>query len=370
MKSHFYHHTFWKHFSAFADIFNDMSVFVYNKERTAAIGKKNVPVIIAPKEKVISNLLVNGLDKPQSNNQLPKISVFWNSIEPDLENRARGLKSDRRLLIETTVDEDGKTKKREVYSDLQTVPYKMGIELVIWTKYQDEAVQLLENILPFFNPELPISIYERAVGIERKCSVKLISVAPNFVGDLNEPDRRIVQYNLSFVMECNLYRPLAISGDIQKVSITVASATNPHTFSGDVIYTTTLGISGEILDDGIRQCIIGFDSLEEKTDNPNTYEDETRYPLDTELALRTIRLDELDYLNNVLIPTLTEGTSAYNVAISRRDLVNLQIDTDVNTTTSLSLSGQGHLEPLYNVGDNLAHDYYNIINSNNPTNDG
>mgnify|MGYP003949093987 CR=1 FL=1 len=344
-----------------------MSVYVYNDERTKAIGRKAVPLYIAPKEKVVSNLIVNGMDKPQSDNQLPKMSVYWNSMEPNLDERARGMKMDRHLLIETEVDEGGKKVSKQIYTDLQTVPYKMGIELTIWTKYEDEAVQLLENILPFFTPELPVSLYERAVGIERKVSVKLISQSHNYVGDLNEPDRRVIQHNLSFTMECNLYRPLMVAGDIQKVSVRVADAYNVNSFAGDVIYATSLGISGEITDD-IRQCIIGFDSLEDKPDNPNTFEDESRQPLDYEVALRTARLDELTYLNDVLIPSLTPGTSSYNTAISRRDLVAVQIDTDVNTTTSIHLSGEGLLVPLYNSGESLAHDYYNIMTSLNPYN--
>ncbi len=369
MKNHFYHHNIWKHFVVFADLFSDMEVYVYNKERTKAVGIKKVPVIMAPKEKVISTLAVNGSDKPQSDNQLPKISIFWNSMDPDIEARGRGMTTERKLLVETTVNDEGKTTKREVYKDLQTVPYKMGIDVTIWTKYLDESVQLLENILPFFTPDLPLSLFERAVGTERKIMARLVSVSQNIVGDLNEPDRRVIQYVLSFTLECNLYRPLQIDGEITKVNLRIANATDPHAFDGDVIYTTAVGISGEIMDSRIRQAIINFDSLKDIPDDPTTPADETRTPLDHEVEIRTIRVDELNYLNDVLIPSLTPGTSAYIIAVARRDLVTLTIDTDYNTTTSLDLSGKGMLVPDYNVDTQMAHDYYNIMNPLNPNPD-
>lgn len=368
MKNHFYHHNIWKHFAAFADIFNDMTVYVYNKERTKAVGLKNVPLLLAPKEKVVSDLIVNGQDKPQSDNQLPKMSIFWNAMDPD-PDRNRGMTSHRRLLLEATVNSNGNTIKRDIYKDLQTVPYKMGIELNIWVKYLDEGVQLLENILPFFTPDLPVSLYERAVGTERKVMAKLISFSSNMVGDLNEPDRRVIQFTLSFTLECNLYRPLEIDGEIHTAKVRIADASSAHEFQGDVIYTTSVGISGELMDENVRQCIINFDSLKDIPDDPETPEDETRTPLDHEEELRTVRLEELYYIENVLIPSLTPGTSAYNIAVARRDLVQLTIDTDFNTTTSLNISGEGLIIDDINVGRTMAHDYYNIMNSLDPNTD-
>lgn len=363
MKNTFYHASIWKHVAAFSDLFNDMSVFVYNKERTKAIGKKNVPIFIAPKEKVISTLMVNGKDKPQSDNQLPKISVFWTGIDKD-RDRAAGEKVERILLKETVINDAGTPIERNMYLDYKTIPYKLSIEVSLWTKYMDEMTQLLENILPFFATNVPVSLYERAVGIERKVMVNLDSISSNFVADLNEPDRRVIQYNLTFTMEINLYKPLQVEREIRKTNIRIADGYNHHEFAGDVIYSTVMGVSGEV-SDKVRQAIIGFDSLKEVEDNPQTTEDETRMPFDFELDQRNARIADLDYYNQ-LISTLTEGTSSYIIAVAQRDLVQLRLDTDTNTTTSLELSGQGYLDSNVNIGETLAHDYYNIINSDNP----
>lgn len=340
-----------------------MSVFVYNKERTRAIGKKNVPVFIAPKEKVVSTLMVNGIDKPQSDNQLPKMSVFWTGIAKD-RDRAAGEKVERILLKETIINDAGIPTERNMYLDYKTIPYKLTIELSLWTKYMDEMAQLLENILPFFATNVPVSVYERAVGIERKVMVNLDNISSNFVADMNEPDRRVIQYNLSFTMEINLYKPLQIEREIRKTNIRVADAYNHHEFAGDVLYSTVMGISGEV-SDKVRKAIISFDSLLETEDNLQTQENETRMPFDVELSQRNSRLADLDYYTQ-LITTLTPGTSSYIIATAQRDLVQLRLDTDTNTTTSLELSGQGYLDSNVNIGETLAHDYYNIMNSENP----
>ena len=261
MKNHFYHHTIWKHVAAFADIFNDMEVYVYDKDRKTAVGKKKVPVILAPKEKVISVLsVIDGTPKPEIDNHLPKVSIIWQGLTWD-QQRQTGVKHKRDLGIEYR---DGDGQKSTKLTDRQTIPYTLEFQVTIWTVYLDEAVQLLENILPFFHPDIHISLYERAIGIERKSKVELQSVTPNFVYELNEPDRRIIQFDLDFTMECNLYRPIEVDGVIEQAFIGLAAvdARSPNKNEGDVIYTTTSGISGQLTDENIRQAIVGFDEID------------------------------------------------------------------------------------------------------------
>lgn len=268
MKSHFYHHNIWKCVAAFSDLFNDMEVYVYDNERKKAIGVKKVPVILAPKEKVVSvlSILNDGTNKkPEVDNSLPKISIIWQGLSWD-SARQTGSNHKRDLGIEYT---DGDGSKSTKMTDRQTIPYILEFQVTLWTVYLDEAVQLLENILPFFHPELHVSLFERAAGIERKCKVELQSVTPNFVYELNEPDRRIIQFDLNFTMECNLYRPIEIQGVIEKAFIGIAavSSKSPEKNEGDVIYVTTSGVSGEVTDENIRSVIIGFDEIDSNYTN-------------------------------------------------------------------------------------------------------
>lgn len=267
MKSHFYHHNIWKHVAAFADLFNDMEVYVYDKDRKNAIGRKRVPVILAPKEKVISVLsVIDGAPKPEIDNHLPKMSIIWQGLNWDKE-RQTGSNHRRDLGIEYKNENGEKSTK---YTDRQTIPYILEFQLSIWTVYLDEAVQLLENILPFFHPDVHISLYERVLGTERDAKIELESVTPNFVYELNEPDRRIIQFDLDFTMECMLYRPIEIQGVIEQAFIGIAAvnAQSPNKNEGDVLYVTTKGVSGALTDENIRQAIIAFDEIDNNYTNP------------------------------------------------------------------------------------------------------
>jgi hypothetical protein len=200
-----------------------------------------VPVVLAPKEKVISTLsALPGSERAEIDNILPKISIAWNGIEW-VPERMRGQKQKRSLFVEY-LDSSAGTQRVKHY-DLQTSPYSLKFEVVLWTKYMDDGVQILENILPFFTPELYISIKERGVEIERKCMVRLDSISPNFVYELNEPDRRLLQWNMSFSVECNLYKPIYFDKEILVTRIYFAdmSKSSSTYANGDVL---TVGVSG------------------------------------------------------------------------------------------------------------------------------
>lgn len=266
MKSHYYYRTIWSHVVGFSDLFNDMEIYTYDREGNP-IGRKAVPLFLAPKEKVVSILsVIPGEPKPEVDNVLPRMSIAWNSIELDTE-RLRDQADTRRLWVEYVDLDDGQKFKNTVV-DLQTVSYKLGFELTIWTKYMDHGVQIIENILPFFAPDLHVSLYERGIGIERKSKVELTSVNNNFAYDLNEPDKRVLQWNLNFDMECNLYKPLQLTQDIRAVITRVYSGNPQNPYFAQGYQSTTAVTSGWFthsrLDDRIMEVISDFEDFDEK----------------------------------------------------------------------------------------------------------
>jgi len=249
MKNVFYNRTIWTHVVAFSEIFEDIKLHIYNKDRSSPqygqiTGYKYVPVILAPKEKVISALSVQaGKDRAEVDNILPKISIAWNGISW-VSERMRGQRQKRVLFIEYLDTTNGSTRVKQY--DYQTAPYSLEFEVVIWTKYMDDGVQILENVLPFFTPEAYISLKERGVNLERKCQVKLNSVTPNFSYELQEPDTRILQWQLSFSVECNMYKPIYFDSEIFVTRIYIADMgkNSAYKATGDVI---TTGISGQLM---------------------------------------------------------------------------------------------------------------------------
>jgi hypothetical protein len=218
MYNYFYNKVIWTHVAAFADIFNEMSIVNYDAEGKA-IGWKPVPVTLAPKEKVVAELIADPSTPDKTPpNFLPRISIVWNGIARNAE-RQRGQLEKRRILVDYDDPENP-----QAIMDMQTVPYDLNFELTVWTKYMDDMAQILENILPFFNPEAPVSLYERGIGSERQVKVVLESVAPNFVVELADPDRRVLQCNLAFKMECNFYKPqLPIGKPIKRITTRIGA---------------------------------------------------------------------------------------------------------------------------------------------------
>lgn len=245
MYNYFYNKVLWTSVAAFADIFNEMSVINYDKDGKA-IGWKPIPVTLAPKEKVVSELIAdpNTPDRTPPN-YLPRISIVWNGIARNTE-RQRGNLEKRRIAVE--YDD---ANEPQLIMDMQTVPYDLTFELTIWCKYMDDMAQILENILPFFNPEAPVSLYERGTGNERQVKVTLESVSPNFVVELADPDRRVLQCNLGFKMECNFYKPqLPIGKPIKRITTRIGADMSRRSpvdpaVQGDTISVVTLpDISG------------------------------------------------------------------------------------------------------------------------------
>lgn len=220
MKSYFYAKSTFTAVLAFADLFNDMSVRVFDKKTGEIIGVKPVPCTLNPKEKIVSILKasnVNDVD-PQVDNYLPRISINMAGMEWDQE-RQRGKHEKRLLNVE--YDDNGKSKSMQI--DINPVPYKLNFEVVVWSKYLTDGMQIIENILPSFAPELHISYKERNFGIEHKAKVTLEGITQNHVYEYGENERRVLQWNLSFSMESVLWKPMELAKDITCAIISIAN---------------------------------------------------------------------------------------------------------------------------------------------------
>jgi hypothetical protein len=89
------------------------------------------------------------------------------------------------------------------------VPYILNFQLTIYAKTQDDALQIVEQILPYFNPEYTVTINEvPELGIKRDLPVVLqsVSYSDDYEGDF--ATRRVLQYVLDFSMKTYFYGPI------------------------------------------------------------------------------------------------------------------------------------------------------------------
>ena len=122
------------------------------------------------------------------------------------------------------------------------VPYNIGFELSILTKLNDDALQIVEQILPYFQPSFNLSVdLVEAIGEKRDIPVVLNSVAfqDDYEGDFST--RRALIYRLQFTAKTYLFGPVADNpeGLIRKVIVDTYADTDRTTAKREMRYTVT-----------------------------------------------------------------------------------------------------------------------------------
>jgi hypothetical protein len=210
--NYFYNQSIRKYVALFGTYFNQLEV-----RRTSTDGsldqRQIVPIAYAPYQKVLARLdqdpvLQGGASVDASGNStggrpfsiaLPRMSFELNSFEYDAERKV----SPTRKVRKTTADEQG-GNRRFVYAG---TPYNMGFSLYIMAKYNEDAVKLLEQILPFFNPEFTSTV--RLIPELEPLDIPLIlnSVQSEDIYDGNFETRRSILYTLQFTMKGWFFGP-------------------------------------------------------------------------------------------------------------------------------------------------------------------
>ena len=119
------------------------------------------------------------------------------------------------------------------------IPYNVDFEVSIIAKNQDDGLQIIEQILPFFQPTLNITItLNQELGEKKDFPVTLNSVSyeDDYEGDYLT--RRTLIYTLSFTVKTYLYGPVVSAEDetIKKVIVDYAADSTP-TAAREVRYT-------------------------------------------------------------------------------------------------------------------------------------
>ena len=89
------------------------------------------------------------------------------------------------------------------------VPYNINFELSVLAKNQDDALQIIEQILPIFQPSFNITLnLVPDLGEKKDYPVTLTSVDYDDVYEGDYDTRRTLVYTLQFVAKSYLYGPV------------------------------------------------------------------------------------------------------------------------------------------------------------------
>ena len=223
-----YHEIIRKTIIAFGTLFND--IHIKHKDETKVISDMRVPLAYGPTQKFLARLEQQAdLNKPIQIT-LPRMSFEMTSIDYDA-TRKTGVTQTFRAV-------DGNTMKKV----FMPVPYNIGFELAILCKLNDDALQIVEQILPNFQPAFNLTVdLVESIGEKRDIPIVLNSVAfqDDYEGDFST--RRALIYRLQFTAKTYLFGPIADNpeGLIRKVIVDNYADTDRTTAKREMRYTVT-----------------------------------------------------------------------------------------------------------------------------------
>jgi len=223
-----YHEIIKKTVVAFGTLFNNIELRRTKDNKTEVM---KVPLAYGPRQKFLARLRQVGdlQTKDQAQITLPRIAFEINGISYDATRKV----SPTQYIRHTTGDQTNKA--------FMPIPYNINFELAILSKNQDDALQILEQILPFFQPSFNITMnLVPELGEKRDYPVTLTAVNydDQYEGDYDT--RRTLIYTLQFVAKTYLYGPVQDKSSeiITKAIVDYATDSVP-TAPREVRYTVT-----------------------------------------------------------------------------------------------------------------------------------
>jgi len=207
--THFYHQKVRTCVAIFGKLFNNIYVVRPNSQL-------KVPLSYAPKQKYLERIREN--PDLSANSQvaikLPRMSFEITSFTYDAARQLTKVSNFNTLG-------SANTNRQKFYSP---VPYSINFQLNIYAKTQDDALQMVEQILPTFNPQYTLTIKPFSTEYpDFKEDIPIIiqglSFADDFEGSLEQ--RRTIIYTLDFEMKVSFYGSINTSDIIREAKTTL-----------------------------------------------------------------------------------------------------------------------------------------------------
>ena len=241
--THFYHATMRKSVAVFGTLFNNISV-VRKDGSGNLLNQIKVPLAYGPKQKFLSRLDQSTMSDASMALKLPRMSFEITSLGVDLTK-----KENKKNKITAAYASDN-TKRQTINAQ---VPYDIGVQLNVMAKNQDDGLQILEQILPWFQPDYTVTIKPIDGWTNYKQDVPIIltsvAIADEYEGDY--VTRRVLTYQLDFTMKMTFYSGAGTQNVIKSVDVDWLDkannmflegqdyAVNPSSATEDDVYTIT-----------------------------------------------------------------------------------------------------------------------------------
>jgi len=249
MFEYFYNEILRKTIISFGTLFNGLTI----KQEGSTV---KVPLAYGPTQKFLARL-----------EQAPNLSQATAISLPRMSFEFTGLTYDSSRKVTTTQtiavkNPDDGTDIKKVF---MPVPYNMQFELAIMCKLNDDALQLVEQILPFFQPSYNLTINLVDLINEKKdvpVVLENITMQDDYEGDFTS--RRVLLYTLRFTAKTYLFGPVtSASKDIIKTATVRYLAGGSQSTQRDVTFSVQPRALKDYTDDVVTTISEDIDASQE-----------------------------------------------------------------------------------------------------------
>ena len=205
----FYNQAVRKTVVSFGTLFNNIEL--KKTVNGQVLETEKVPLAYGPKQKFLYRLQGNPTDGRKVAITLPRIYFEMTGIDYDASRKTPATQK-----YKTVINDNG----NEVRTQYVPVPYNISFEVGILCKSQDDGLQILEQILPFFQPSFSMSLkFIPDMDEVRDVAVVLNSV--DFDDDWEDDfsTRRSITYTMQFTAKSYIYGPYTKADVIRKSRI-------------------------------------------------------------------------------------------------------------------------------------------------------
>ena len=206
----FYHETMRKVVVSFGTLFNNIHIVRKNNSGTV-IQTMKVPLAYGPREKFLVRLRQDADASSKVAITLPRIGFEIANLAYDPSRKLNRVQRFSKVKGTTT---------KQLDTQYMPVPYNLDFTLYTMARNSDDALQIVEQILPYFQPDYTLTINDMAdMGIKRDVPIILNSVGyeDNYQGDFEQ--RRAIIYTMAFTAKFFLYGPVTSSKVIKTVQV-------------------------------------------------------------------------------------------------------------------------------------------------------
>lgn len=230
MFEYFYHEVLRKTVIGFGTLFNNIEIRHTNDDREV-VSVLKVPLAYGPIQKFLARV-----------EQQPNLNAPVQMTLPRMSFEITGLTYDTTRKLTTTQSFVSKSviDSTDIRRTYMPVPYNLSFDLNIMTKLNDDMLQIVEQILPYFQPSYTLTInLIDTIGEKRDIPVVLENIIMEDTYEGDYTTRRALIYTLKFVAKIYLFGPVSSGADkdiIRKVSLGFVAG-DTRSVTKDVTYS-------------------------------------------------------------------------------------------------------------------------------------